>query len=943
MEGCQMPSPIRSLTDNRIEHAIAGRAAPLAAVRVSRRAIAAALASVAAALALILLGGALAHVLGAGRATTAPLSRSARASAQQLSLLPAAAQATVSSALGSADPRYRVSAVSGGFQALNPRQRLRVRFARADVLLGAGAASLGISVQGLADGDGSQTPAVVLAHAAGNRVLYTGSGLSEWFANGPLGLEQGFTVERAPAGRASGSLTLSLALTGATHLALAAGGGSILISSRGGPELRYGDLSAGDARGRSLRSRLAIEDGRILVRVDTRGARYPLRIDPLVQQAKLSGGEEAAGEGRFAASVALSADGDTALIGAPDDDGGMGAAWVFARSGATWTQQGPKLTGGQVGVAGGSECEIEEPGEEEPGECGFGKSVALSADGDTALVGGPGADGNLGAVWVFVRAGSTWSQQGAVLTGGEERLKGHFGRSVALAGDGSTALVGGPGDAGYAGAAWVFTRAGTSWSEQAELTPPESGSIDLGRSVALSGDGHTAVVGAPGAAGRVGAAWVYGYEEGVGWTRQAELAPGSGGGEDRFGYSVAISADARTALVGERAQPSAGAAWAFTDEASGWGAPQKLTGAEAGDEGRFGYSVALSANGSSALVGDPGYSGATGAAWLFTRSSQSFGSGEMLSAAGEHGSGQLGSAVALSASGEGALLGAPSTSDRTGAAWAFVVPAAPPTVTGVSPAEGPTSGGTKVTITGSGFDEAIAVDFGSVAAQSFEVNPAGTSITAESPKEAAGSVDVTVSVPGATSAIGDNDLFTFVAPAKKTGHREPGNETETPVTVETAVEGTDNTTTSGGGGQSAVLSFGSNASPTCTVTLLGKSIAVRKRARATLRLIWRGAKGTLSCRGRLTLALKVKRAGRGKARYRTVIIGTAGFSIVSGTSRSVTVRLNARGRARLRADHGRLAARVTILVLTPSHSKAQTSVKIHSVKSATLSSVNGHG
>src|SRR5580704_1684578 len=141
MEGCKMPSPIRSLTDNRIEHA--GRTALVAGgAPSSRRTTALVLVSATATLALVPLGAVLMHVLSAGHAAIVPVSRSvgasssvsrsARASSQELSLLPATAQAPVSRALGGADPQYRVSAVSGGFQALNRRQRLRVRFADAD-------------------------------------------------------------------------------------------------------------------------------------------------------------------------------------------------------------------------------------------------------------------------------------------------------------------------------------------------------------------------------------------------------------------------------------------------------------------------------------------------------------------------------------------------------------------------------------------------------------------------------------------------------------------------------------------------------------------------------------------------------------------------------------------------------------------------------------------
>jgi hypothetical protein len=111
---------------------------------------------------------------------------------------------------------------------------------------------------------------------------------------------------------------------------------------------------------------------------------------------------------------------------------------VFTRSGATWSQQGGKLTGtGEIG----------------PGQ--FGWSVALSADGSTALIGGY-VDHVLGAAWVFKRSGATWTQQGAKLTGAGESSGGFFGLGVALSADGSTALVGGPGDASDEGAAWAF-------------------------------------------------------------------------------------------------------------------------------------------------------------------------------------------------------------------------------------------------------------------------------------------------------------------------------------------------------------------------------------------------------------------------------------------------------------------------------------------------------
>jgi hypothetical protein len=139
------------------------------------------------------------------------------------------------------------------------------------------------------------------------------------------------------------------------------------------------------------------------------------------------------GFGKFGYSVALSANGNTALIGGL----GLEAAWVFTRSGSTWTQ-GPKLT-----AKGGSPQAL------------FGFRVGLSSDGKTAAVSGPGDTAGTGSAWVFTRSGSTWTQQGPKLTATDASGAASFGYGLALASDGKTALIGGPGDKGGVGAAWV--------------------------------------------------------------------------------------------------------------------------------------------------------------------------------------------------------------------------------------------------------------------------------------------------------------------------------------------------------------------------------------------------------------------------------------------------------------------------------------------------------
>src|SRR5207244_3234343 len=132
----------------------------------------------------------------------------------------------------------------------------------------------------------------------------------------------------------------------------------------------------------------------------------PASAAPFVQQGPKLAASDENGGAALGYSVALSADGNTALVGGIFDHSGAGAAWVFTRSGSTWAQQGPKLV----------------PNDKEPNEgpANFGTSVSLSADGNTALIGGPSesfGSNVFGAAWVFTRTGSTWTQQGGKLSG----------------------------------------------------------------------------------------------------------------------------------------------------------------------------------------------------------------------------------------------------------------------------------------------------------------------------------------------------------------------------------------------------------------------------------------------------------------------------------------------------------------------------------------------
>jgi FG-GAP-like repeat len=375
-------------------------------------------------------------------------------------------------------------------------------------------------------------------------------------------------------------------------------------------------------------------------------------------------GTGAGGNAQQGASVALSADGHTAIVGGPFDNNnaGGGAAWVFTRSGGVWNQQGIKLVGsGAVGTT------VQQ-----------GFSVALSADGNTAILGGAGDNNSAGAAWVFTRSSGVWSQQGDKLVGTGAVGSAFQGFSVALSADGNTAIVGGSGDNSQFGAAWVFTRSGGVWSQQGNKlvgTGAVGTTVQQGISVALSADGNTAIVGGNCDNSCVGAAWVFTRSGGV-WSQQGNKLVGTGAvGAASQGISVALSGDGNTAMVGGYSDNSqAGAAWVFTRSGGVW-TPQgnKLVGTGAVGSAFQGFSVALSGGGNTAIVGGEADNNFAGAAWVFTRSGGVWTQqGNKLFGTGAIGNAEQGASVALSCN--TAFVGGRFDNSQAGAAWVFVAP-----------------------------------------------------------------------------------------------------------------------------------------------------------------------------------------------------------------------------------------------------------------------------
>ena len=385
--------------------------------------------------------------------------------------------------------------------------------------------------------------------------------------------------------------------------------------------------------------------------------------------AKLVASDGAVGD-YFGYSVSISADGTTALIGAYLDDDkrvDSGSAYIFTRNGSSWIQS-TKL----VPTDGASSSH-------------FGISVSISADGTTALVGSVNADGivgNSGSAYIFTRNGSGWIQS-AKLIASDGATNDYFGRSVSISADGSTALVGSYYDddrGSNSGSTYVFIKDGSNWIQSTKLVASDGSDSDLfGYSVSISADGTTALVGAHGNddnGDNSGSAYIF-TRNGSNWIQSAKLVASDGTSNDYFGHSVSISADGTTALVGAHYDDDkgndSGSAYIFTRNGSSWIQSAKLMPTDGAAQDRFGYSVSISADGTTALVGAFGDDD-KGSTFVFIKEGSNWIQSAKLVASDSTTGDGFGWSVSISADGTTALIGAYLDDDKgvdSGSAYIF--------------------------------------------------------------------------------------------------------------------------------------------------------------------------------------------------------------------------------------------------------------------------------
>ena len=488
--------------------------------------------------------------------------------------VPWAERSVISRVLGHDDPAFAIRRDGGEFVATNPRQRLGFAIERGALVLRSGAVRFGLSFAGVSRATRYVPAPAARTSATANRVVLNRGVVSEWYLNGPFGVEQGFTLRKRPLGALAGApVGLTLRLSGPVRAALE-GRTTLTLSAPGMTRVRYSGLSATDARGHRLDAWLTLIPGGMRIVVDDARATYPITIDPFLQQASLVASDV---DSMNDLGFSIAASGTTIAVGAPQAFGQLsrtGAVYVFDEPAAGWPGQATETA--KLTVSTGQPNDY------------LGWSVAIS--GNTIVAGAPfadpGSNSSQGAAYVFSRGPSGWTPV-ATLVAGDGQANDAFGSSVAIAGN--TIAVGAPSipvrplfDHSGPGAAYVFVNGGSGWTQAAKLSPsdPQTDGA-LGSSVAISSDGATVAAGEPddplnGSSTSGGAAYVF-VKPGSVWSNEnqtAKLTASDSSIDAALGNAIAISGDGNTIVAGAELAPTGatdpGAVYVFVKPSTVW-------------------------------------------------------------------------------------------------------------------------------------------------------------------------------------------------------------------------------------------------------------------------------------------------------------------------------------------------------------------------------------
>lgn len=250
----------------------------------------------------------------------------------------------------------------------------------------------------------------------------------------------------------------------------------------------------------------------------------------------------------------------------------------------------------------------------------FGAFVSISGDGNLAVVTSYNKTSGKGYVYVFSRNGTTWSQQ-QTFTGNDSVAGDNFGFSVAISSDGLTMAIGAIRKFTSIGVVYVFIRSGTVWTQQARVDPFYSDTgLLFGYSVSISGDGNTLAIGAIGYSASTGDVYIYTRAAG-GWNFQTRLMASDRAANEWFGNDVSISDDGLTVVSGAHLKgTNIGAAYVFVYSGGQWVEQAKLVADDAlTTTCQFGYSTDISNDGNVIVIGSPTRNSSRGQGYIFVR------------------------------------------------------------------------------------------------------------------------------------------------------------------------------------------------------------------------------------------------------------------------------------------------------------------------------------
>jgi FG-GAP repeat len=511
------------------------------------------------------------------------------------------AKASISATVGHIEPVFHFHPVDGYVEANNAKHGIKARFSEKGLQIDSNKHHFTIEYEGIGRAETIVKGKSVKPYAKANRVEYQREGVTEWYINGPLGLEQGFTLEKKPKQTKDEVLSVSLKVTGDLHAYTDPSSEDIsLRTSTGQTVLRYRGLVAWDSTGQQLPAWWQVNNGLVELNVDDRGTHYPITIDPFIEQAKLVASDGAAND-TFGRSIAIS--GNTVVVGAegndPDVTGdAFGSAYVFDLPIGGWT--GELIESAKLNSPTGTlEGHL------------LGHTVAI--DGDTVVVGG---FGSTSSAYVYVKPTIGWLgvlNPTAKLRVSDGAANDSFGASVSISGD--TIVAGAFSDDIGAnldqGAAYIFEKPTAGWAsivnEQAKLLASNGvGNAQFGYAVSIHG--NTVVVGAKNApvSSQFGNGIAYVFEKPVtGWagslTENAQLRRGalniSIDTSSLFASSVDVHTD--TIVVGSERIVNAtldeGRGYVYVKPESGWsGVLTQSAILDATDGLGVGHSVAIS-------------------------------------------------------------------------------------------------------------------------------------------------------------------------------------------------------------------------------------------------------------------------------------------------------------------------------------------------------------